>query len=856
MIEQLLQQILQAITNLNPTNASMSSFGGGRTVGGILAAEKIADARSKQARELTKKVMDDVSTTMYANGLRLMGYKEDAIDKKIKENTTDVQIGIATARRFAEKYAGEGMNAFTGAVISQKNAYGNRGPEYLQSYQSAARDIAAAVGQSGSIASSYTLNDAFKLASKSIVEGKYDFMNPEKRGMAIVADLEAMAEGVNNLTDALGAGMTEVLDAFENLTGTSSTLMGGSRFTNTANRLAAAVEFKNATMQDIQQATHASQQYLASTGASRALMANLGIHNATVMAQGISVDGASTAGVEKALNRSHSMALNSGQARELSAAFTDWLNVNGLEANDATYNEFVRAIGGDAATGYVAPEAVQKYLTDNNIDSSWVVTSGAVTKNMEVVTPRISSANMMKQYERGMKSLAEQSGGLLSEADLFIGDDELKQKLTSDFLIKKQMEKEAKARGIDLNTATDEQIERFYAEAAKKVNSGEFALTHLSAAELRELNQTTDKIVYQRGVLAQQVTGAESAADGLQVLKNINQAESKNRSAANLTNMFRELGNMKSTKGMAGIFEAFTKEHGVKSVKDVLQAYAGITLSTEQEDLLNQIEKDTHLIDTLSSISKEKRTPQQQQQLDEATARLTKNKTTFEGTLTDEHMGRLRTGAKHFRDLGSFDDGTYKGTLDRVLNSELADKSGWSYTGTVGEHAQKVLKTLDDRVAGGELSAEAKKNTWDSIENLQKAGSISNAEAVNMHNRLLYGKMDVSKNTGISAASGLMLEALNKGMDYEKAAEHAEAVATMLNTSRDDAGATEIYKKGRNSLVEFYKNQGFSSDEANAKADRDIQNWEMEQRGGRTEVNFLDDILATVKKIANKVLND
>ena len=547
-VEQPLGQILQAITNLNPTGIHVSQFGLGVSMGDIMARDVNARRRAAATQPIKDAILEEHSKAMWVNSHRLFGYSEDAIRKKDKEQATGTQFEQKIARYVTARQLGNGLDLFAGAIYNRKDVWGYRGQDYLDSYQQAAKEIAGY--RTGGGLRSYKLGDAYAMAGKMVSEGRYDLINPERRGQKIIQDLEKMSAGVSELTDALQGSLSELMDSFEHLTGTSGTLMSPQRFNNMAKRLSESIKFRGATMQSIAQQAQANMNFMDGTGVSQAYSAGAGILSASILAQGINREGATARGMQDTFNRGVRNNLLSGRQREYVGAFTLWASEKGYNMTKQTEQLFRRQVGTD-------PGKIQEYIKEREAQD--FINGDLVTKNMNVWGHDISLVDSEERLRQMVKQNEyfnpENDNRLAYERDLLLSDNDFREALKQ-----RKLAREFGGKSWDM----------------------------LSKVERAGMTKEIEKIVQSRRYMFSVAYNSRNADDAMNIFAN-SYAATNSTQEINTYDALKRINKNISTKGLAGVFEQMVTG-GTSTLNDFFRGMTGLALTDKEQIALGELD--------------------------------------------------------------------------------------------------------------------------------------------------------------------------------------------------------------------------------------------------------------------------
>lgn len=721
-VESLLGQILDAVTNINPTNSPLSAFGTGESMGSILVFERMNQHRAEAIKRLTDESLNTIGERMWTNLKRIQGYSDEAIEKLKKEKATGTKVELATARMAAEYQAGEGLSIFANAVYDRKDVFGKRGEYYLETYQKAATQLTEQHAK-GKL-EGFTLNDTLTLAGKKVSEGAYDFIDPELRGTKIVDDLQQMASGIVKLKDALKGSMSDVLDAFEQLTGTSATLMSSARFNYLAKNLSESIRFNGTTVQAIAGASQANQRYMQGTGASQTFSASAGITLANIQAQGLSVEGASQGGVASEYNRQVRMSYTSGIARNYAGAYSFWLESKGLKHNEENRKAFNEAMHG------ADPQAIIDYIDKNQI--ARYVSGPTATKMLDQLGGTVAMEQVVKDYKTAYKDAVD------SEYLYFAREEDI------------ALSDEAFATALKDRAA----VEAGYQSWA--------ALATIEGKEADQIRGTiadsTDKAVaYRRHVMGS--VGAENPDDFLQMVNSYQAAINKTTEPAAVLDIVSRIAGMDpSDKGLPALLSELSK-HDPATVSKLLRSYVGVNIDPNiLPNVLTHLNQlSTHDASTILSSVDDETLEHYGIKRDEV-SKLTRSDERVQRYIQDRMsilIGEDKTRAKGAKTLYENDPTRVLETLDtKIANAkdEYAKAGGWDlFTDTFGaygageksENLTTVTSFIKERSTllssiGAETDKKKKEKLQEDFDKRQKQ-ALEALEELNEH-QVLSGK--------------------------------------------------------------------------------------------------------------------
>ena len=344
----------------------------------------------------------------------------------------------------------------------------------------------------------------------------------------MVSDLKNYARGIGDLKDALQGSLEDVLTSFENLTGSSALSMDSTRFKQMSRSLYNSIVHGGVTPQLLQNAIATQTASLQGTGATRTQAASAGMFNATVLANGVNVEGASLDSVNLALNQRTNANIMSGRQKDLTAAALYYLNSQGKEFNAANIREFVSTqLRGNT-------DNATQWLQNHNVSGEFINSSYV---QRQAATPELTAL----MHENDLNSYARQIDGLVAEGSRWKFTKEQLMYSTQDELIN----------SVD----------------PTKRNSKEFQ------AFLSNLEST------------QAIAFGTDSANALQIARNTRAALTQQRIAKVSDIVQAQIGDNSSQDGLAGVFHKMLKT-GAATTDDVteyLRSFLGINLNANKD---------------------------------------------------------------------------------------------------------------------------------------------------------------------------------------------------------------------------------------------------------------------------------
>ena len=534
VLDQLLKVLTQFLTGTNIFSTPNSAFIPGKSYQHSIGTYYREQEKTTFTTPIANAINDAVGSRIYNSSLRMLGWSQEQIDAHLK--TSEGAKFMQGALSFGSSlYYGQAVNAFTNTAYRRMYANPQNMPQFTDSFVQAGKGIVEGISN-GSI-QGYSVDEAFKVAAMFTRQGRYDYTN--QRATKIKKDLQDYAEGINNLRDGLQGSLEQVLDSFAKLTGSSATVMQKDRFTALTRSLYGATTFGGVTPQTLQSAIATQHAYLQGTGATQATGAALGLINANILANGVSVEGASQNSMNEALVRRGTQWITTGRTKEITAAFGWWADTNGKTRSAETFREFVQ----NSLGGNMSSTNVRRYLQNNNVSGEYI-NSARNRRNM--ASPYIIEAlhnEDLALYNKNFNKLQRNYG--LTEEDQWLTDDEL----------------------------TDKLMKRY---------------TRNGRVSPSDINRIT-KIVEERRNVIQGITRAGNADDGLNILRNQKQMVAQQQQAKVNKAVQLALGQQHSIGGVAGVLQRMIKNEGVSKdvIAETLGSFLGVDIDTKSLGKLN-----------------------------------------------------------------------------------------------------------------------------------------------------------------------------------------------------------------------------------------------------------------------------
>lgn len=527
LINQAMRLLMQMLVGTNSFNLPGSGILPGKSFAHSYSTYQQMQEQQQFNSPIAKSISSAVGDRIYESSLRLMGWSQKDINDA--RNRTGGQFMRDVISFGADLYLNKPLEYFGNTAQRRMFMNPSVGASALsKSFTDAGAEIIKGIGD-GSI-QGYSIEDALKVSTLFTRQGKYDFTDNSQRATKMKKDLQDYAEGINNLRDALQGSLEQVLDSFEKLTGSSATIMQKDRFTAISRGLYGATTIGGVTPQLLQSAIATQHATLQGLGATQATSATLGTLNANILANGVSVEGASQNLMNEALTRQSSRWMATGKAKELTAAFGWWADTQGKARTAETFEEFRSSV----MNGNLSETNVRRYLQRNKVSGTYI-NSARNARNM--ASPYIYQAfheQNVQSYENAFSNFQARNG--LKATDMYLTDDELFQQLS-------EREKQRTGR----NSLSRSALDRITQTVESRRNI------------IRGITQTTD------------------ADNGLNILRNQKQMLNQQQVAQGSVLLQGLLGQQTSIGGIAGVIQHMIKDKGISSdtIGGILSSYLG-----------------------------------------------------------------------------------------------------------------------------------------------------------------------------------------------------------------------------------------------------------------------------------------
>ena len=551
-LNQAIKLLLQFLTGANAFGVPNHAFTVGKSMQHNIGQYQYSQDRKAFTSPIGDAIHNVVGERLYNSTMRMLGYS-DAEAAYIRNDRGGAQLMQKALSFGSSVFLSRSVDMF--ANTAYRRLYANQSvniDKFSNSFAAAGKNIVNSI--SDGTLQGYSISEAFTVASMFTRQGRYDYTGNKQRSEAIKRDLQDYAEGINNLRDGLQGSLEQVLTSFEKLTGSSATVMHKDRFTALSRSLYGATTFGGVTPQLLQSTIATQHAYLQGTGVTQATSMALGTINANILANGVSVEGATQNSMNEALNRQAARWMTTGKAKELTAAFGWWADPLGKARNAETFAEFENYMG-----GRLDDISVRNYLERNNVSGAYI-NSARNRRNM--ASPYIYNAfhrQNIQSYQNSFNRLQKRHG--LKVEDMWLTDDELTDKLMK--------------------------------EAAK---NGQVSRS--------DIDRITN-IVEERRNIIQGVTNATDADTGLNLLRNQKQAIAQQNQAKVTKRIQMAIGQQVSIGGVAGILQNMVKKEGVgrDDIAGALGAWLGVNVSSKSLGNLSEQDLETTIRTSIESLN-------------------------------------------------------------------------------------------------------------------------------------------------------------------------------------------------------------------------------------------------------------
>lgn len=550
--QQLMDQLYLSGTGGNIFGFTPSNYDPSKTLAYNFYAKREAERANNMFGDAVAHAVSE-NSKRYAEGFyRALGYKGGAATDKANANNPVQNLILSTLVEPRLRNAASRMQA---ALYARKDQWDvdarfrdpqdphNRPGARWEAYSRAGSSLIESVmhqAVSGGF-SGMGVEDVSAIAARMIGVGAFA-ERPTKGGKQTGEDparikrfkleLESYADSIHTLQDVIDGPVEDIMNAFEQLTGSKMVSTSHGRVSQLANAARNVLSKGVIDAGTLGRITSAQYQMIAPYGGTQMQAAGMGLVTGAMLSAGVRVEGVSDQQLANTITKMNARSLADGSQRAAAGAYAHFLAKNGLENNDISRARFMNEIG-NSRLSFKA--SVAKYIQENHVSNAELYSARATNL---MGNPEFTAAMHMgalQSFEKGVSRQLQAKG---------IGGDRLSRIMS---LVK---------------SVQDPAV--LESELIKEFGNG---------YEGRQRAQSVANIIKYQATRATGETNEYAALAGLGSIRNGARILQENRSQA----AWKMLANYKGENGIAGMFQALVNAGGNDvTVGDMLGGFFGL----------------------------------------------------------------------------------------------------------------------------------------------------------------------------------------------------------------------------------------------------------------------------------------